>query len=125
MTRKQIKELERTLPKWENRNPPVLTKEQKILQKELEIRDMMLSNLTYGGNYFDMTKESWYIRNLSKEGYDWEQLEKLGIKDGYKRVQELWEEMKNDFEKHATIEYDVYTDCEGLSYNHVYWDDEK
>lgn len=124
MTRKQIESLKNTLPRWEKGNPPVLTKKQQILEKELEIRDMMLSNLVYGSDYFDMTKQSWYVGNLRKDGYDWDQLEKLGVKDGYKRVQELWEEMKNDFEKHATVEQNVYTDCEGVSYNSVSWDDE-
>ena len=124
MTRKQMEALKNTLPRWEKGNPPILTKKQQILEKELEIRDMMLSNLVYGSDYFDMTKQSWYAGNLRKDGYDWDQLEKLGVKNGYKRVQELWEEMKNDFEKHATVEQNVYTDCEGVSYNSVSWDDE-
>ena len=125
MTRQQMKELENSLPKWVHGEPPVLTKEQKIIQKELEIRDMMLSNLIYGSDYFAMTKQNWYIRNLSKDGYDWEQLEKLGVKDGLQRVKELWEEMKKDFTEHCTVHYGTYTDCEGLTYNSTTWDDEE
>ena len=50
---------------------------------------------------------------------------KLGVKNGLQRVKDLWEEMKNDFQKHATIVYHVGEDGEGNSYNGVRWDDEE
>lgn len=125
MTEKQMKELRATLPQWKNGNPPTLTQEQAILEKELDIRDMMLSNLVYGSDYFQMTKASWYVNNRGSRGYDWDDLKALGVKRAYQRVQQIWAEMKRDFKKHATVRHNVYTDCEGVSYNSVTWDDEE
>ncbi|MBO7691029.1 MAG: hypothetical protein J6T10_00160 [Methanobrevibacter sp.] len=125
MTEKQINELRASLPKWENGNPPTLTLEQQIISEELDIREFMLSCLAYGNDYFEAIKSSWYVDNRRPNDFDWDRLEKLGIKNGRQRVQELWDEMKKDFEEHATIAYHVYTDYEGCSYNSVVWDDEK
>lgn len=125
MTEKQIRALKDSLPKWQNGCPPKLTKEQAILKKELQIRDMMLSNLAYHGDYFAMTKQSWYVNNRSSRGYDWDELKALGVKHAYQRVQQIWAEMKRDFKNHATLVCNVYTDCEGLSYNSIHWDDEE
>ncbi len=121
MTQKQIDKLRKTLPSYQNWESA--TTEQKILDKELEIREMMLSNLAYHEDYFEMVKKDWYVRNRGSRGYDWEQLERLGVKDGRKRVEELWEEMKEDFAKYATVHYSSYVDPDGLSYNSVCWED--
>lgn len=125
MTEKQINELRASLPKWENGNPPTLTLEQQIISKELDIREFMLSCLAYDNDYFEEIKSSWYVHNRRPNDFDWDRLEKLGIKNGRQRVQELWDEMKKDFEEHATIAYHVSADYEGCSYNSVIWDDEK
>lgn len=124
MTQRQIKELQATLPKWENGKPPVLTREQEILSTELDIRDSMISCLCYGYDYFQTTKASWYVNNLGSRGYDWDKLKALGVKHAYQRVQQIWAEMKHDFKKHATVERNVHTDCEGLNYNTIHWNDE-
>ena len=110
MTEKQINELRASLPKWENGNPPTLTLKQQIVSEELDIREFMLSCLAYGNDYFEEIKSSWYVHNRRPNDFDWDRLEKLGIKNGRQRVQELWDEMKKDFEEHATIAYNVYTD---------------
>lgn len=124
MTERQINELKATLPKWDRGVRPPLTKKQKILDEELRIREMMISNLCYGGDYFHMVQESWYVRNLGADGYDWDILEKLGVPNAKQRVRDIWEEMKADFEKHATVHHCVHTDSEGLTYNSIEWDDE-
>lgn len=122
MTRKEIEEARKNLHEWENGVHRDLTVEEKILSKELDIRDMMISNLVYGDDYFKMCKKDWYIRN--RRLFDWEELEALGVKDGMKRVKELWEEMKEDFKNKCTVHENVYTDCEGLTYNSSTWIDE-
>ena len=119
MTERQIEEQKRLL-----RNcPKPLTREQEILSKELDIRDMMISNLAYHGDYFKMVKEPWYVRNCHGE-YDWDDLKKLGVKNAYQRVQQIWAEMKRDFKAHATIIPNSGHDSEGLWYNSIVWDDQ-
>ena len=125
MTEREMNELKATLPQYEHGYRPPLTQEQEVLDKELTIRRMMLSCLTYGDDYFRMTKQSWYVDNRGPEGFDWDELKTLGVKYAYQRVQQIWTEMKRDFKKHATINRGVYTDCEGVSYNSVVWDDEE
>lgn len=100
-----------------------ITKEDQITFKKLDIRQMMLSCLTYGENYFDMVQSSWYTANRNK--YDWEELEALGVEDGLGEVHNLWDEMKTDFKNKACVVNDVYTDSEGVSYNSVTWVDDK
>ena len=125
MTEKQINELRASLPKWENGNPPTLTLEQQIISEELDIREFMLSCLVYHQDYFTEIQQSWYVDNRRSDDFDWDRLERLGVKNGRQRVQELWDEMKKDFAEHATILNNVGTDSEGVSYNSVIWDDEK
>ena len=55
MTDKQIKEMEKTLPRWKNGVPPVLTPQQEILKESLSCRDMInsinISNLLFHSCY--------------------------------------------------------------------------
>lgn len=125
MTEKQMQELRNTLPQWEHGNPPVFTSEQAIINQELSIREFMLSCLVYHEDYFKEIQSSWYVYNRRSNDFDWDRLERLGVKNGRQRVQELWNEMKKDFAEHATILDNVGTDSEGVSYNSVIWDDEK
>ena len=125
MTEKQIKELQSTLPQWENGNPPVFTPEQAIINEELCIREFMLSCLAYHSDYFSTIKCSWYVNNRRGDDFDWDRLERLGVKNSRQRVQELWDEMKKDFTEHATILDNVGMDGEGVTYNSVVWDDEE
>ena len=97
MTGKEIDELRNSLPKWENGKPPVLTEEQKQIDREL-----------YGKN------------NIINDRYLKSYIDELGIET----VERLVNEQVEDFEK-ATVLKDVHVDYEGLSYNSIIWADEK
>ena len=108
MTDKQIKEMEKTLPRWKNGVPPVLTPQQKILQESLSCRDMINSILCYHGT-----------NNIMDNPYLKKYMESLGTI----LVSLLVEEQIQDFSK-ATVLQNVYTDSEGCSYNSIIWGDE-
>ena len=109
MTDKQIKEMEKTLPRWENGVPPVLTPQQKILQESLSCRDMINSILCYHGT-----------NNIMNNPYLKKYIESLGTI----LVSLLVEEQIQDFSK-ATVLQNVLTDSEGCSYNRIIWHDEQ
>lgn len=109
MTDKELQKLKDSLPKWENGKPPVLTEEQKQLEKELWCIKMINSILIYDGK-----------NNIMKNQY----LQKY-IKDlGYKVVENLVNEQIKDVEK-AKILRNVHVDCDGVSYNSIIWEDEQ
>ena len=108
MTDKEMKKLKDTLPKWENGKPPVLTKEQKLLDRKLWCVEMINSILTYNGKENIMSNE--YLKSY---------IEELGIET----IEELVSEQIKDFEKAIVLE-NVHIDCEGLSYNSIIWADE-
>lgn len=108
MTDKQIKEMKKTLPRWKNGVPPVLTPQQKILQESLSCRDMINSILCYHGT-----------NNIMDNPYLKKYMESLGTI----LVSLLVEEQIQDFSK-ATVLQNVYTDSEGCSYNSIIWGDE-
>ena len=109
MTDKQIKEMEKTLPRWKNGVPPVLTPQQKILQESLSWRDMINSILCYHGT-----------NNIMNNPYLKKYIESLGTI----LVSLLVEEQTQDFSK-ATVLQNVLTDSEGCSYNRIIWHDEQ
>ena len=109
MTNKQIKEMEKTLPRWKNGVPPILTPQQKILQESLSCRDMINSILCYHGT-----------NNIMNNPYLKKYIESLGTI----LVSLLVEEQTQDFSK-ATVLQNVLTDSEGCSYNRIIWHDEQ
>lgn len=109
MTDRQIQAIRNNLPKWSNGKPPILTDEQKQLDKELNCREMINSILCYDGPYN-------IINNLYLKKY----INELGLNS----VQKLCDEQIKDFEK-AIVKHNVYTDSEGCSYNAIIWADEQ
>ena len=109
MTGKEIERLKDRLPKWNNGKPPVLTAEQKQLDRELWCREMINSILIYHGK--DNIMNSEYLKTY---------IEELGIET----VEKLVREQVEDF-KQAIVLTDVSKDYEGVSYNSIIWADEK
>jgi hypothetical protein len=97
-----------------------LTKEQKVEDKELSLREYINSCITYGQEYLvcengqvTLSKQSWSCHDYTKlDG-------KKVISD--QRVLELFNEQKKTFADRAIIRKDVYTDGEGVTYNSVVW----
>lgn len=104
MTIEQLREARKTITYSK------LTNEQKQLIKELQCIEMINFCLIYdidfwtGKSYVPCEK---YISDIH--------IENLGIS----RVQELFVEQKEYFEKYAEIRRNVHTDSEGVSYNSV------
>lgn len=75
--------------------------EHKTLYQLASCADMIESHLAYNDYSFMESRYSKkYIDDL-----------------GYDVVNALWEIMKEYFNRNCYIEHNVYTDCEGLSYN--------
>lgn len=108
MTRKEIENVKYTLPKWNRGIPPVLTSEQKKLDKELSCRDMINSILCYHGteNIIDNRYLQSYIKEL-----------------GHDTVERLCNEQIADFEK-AYVKRGIGPDSEGCYYNAIIWADD-
>ncbi len=106
MTGKQIEKIRNEIPQFENGIPCKLTPEQKLLHRELDCRDMINSCLIYGTKFLETRYSEKYIKKL-----------------GEKRVLELYNEQKADFDK-AVVFHNVYEDSEGISYNSIKWEDE-
>lgn len=106
MTRKEIEKIKKQIPRFENGAPCKLTREQERLHRELDCRDMINSCLCYDTNFLESHYSKPYIQELGK-----------------KRVLELYNEQKADFDK-AKVLHNVYEDGEGLSYNSIKWEDE-
>lgn len=106
MTGKQIEKIRNEIPQFENGIPCKLTPEQKLLHRELDCRDMINSCLIYGTKFLETRYSEKYIKEL-----------------GEKRVLELYNEQKADFDK-AIVFHNVYEDSEGVSYNSIKWEDE-
>ena len=126
MTRKQIEAAKNALyDKYYGDNPRVKeyqklpwSKEDKALEQELQIRDMINSILIYGGNCEEGSyKYNTYLKTYY-EGDDWRN-QGLVTRE---RVLELIAEQKADFAK-AVVGY-AGTDSEGCSYNYCKWEDE-
>lgn len=106
MTGKQIEKKRNEIPQFENGIPCKLTPEQKALHRELDCREMINSCLIYGTKFLETRYSEKYIKKL-----------------GEKRVLELYNEQKADFDK-AIVFHNVYEDSEGISYNSIKWEDE-
>lgn len=109
MTGKEIEKLKDSLPKWKNGKPPILTAEQKQLNRELWCREMINSILIYHGK-----------NNIINDVYLEKYIEELGIET----VEKLVAEQVEDFDK-AVVLKDVSRDYEGVSYNSIIWADEQ
>ena len=77
--------------------------EHRVLYELANCAGMIESHLAYDNDNF-MTNR-----------YSKDYIDKLG----YDVVNTLWEIMKEYFEKNCYIKRDVYTDCEGVSYNSI------
>ena len=106
MTGKQIEKIRNEIPQFENGIPYKLTPEQKALHRELDCREMINRCLIYGSKFLGTRYSEKYIKEL-----------------GEKRVLELFDEQKADFDK-AVVFHNVYEDSEGISYNSIKWEDE-
>lgn len=104
MTRSEIKKLRKENPRFQK--DIVLTEEQKKLHRELDCREMINSCLCYGDDFLKSRYSKSYIQDI-----------------GEKRVIELYNEQKADFDK-AIVLHDTYQDGEGVSYNSIVWADE-
>ena len=114
MTEKQIRSAKDSLPRLGDMN-----EEQKRAYAELGCREMINSIMIYGNinsPYNEKTgKLDYYLRDYARDsGYN-------GI--GKERVLELIREQQADFAK-AKVNYGVYTDSEGCTYNSCTWGDE-
>lgn len=117
MTRKEIEAARKSLPRILDIPRRNWTDKQRKTDDELDCREMINSCLCYGGiegfwQKFDSFPEGWH-------SYADRYIAKLGEK----RVREIVAEQERDFAK-ATVSYDVYTDCEGCTYNSIRWVDE-
>lgn len=112
MTGREIERMERSLPRWENGKPPVLTEEQKSLSRELSCRGMINCILLYHGNYG--VREDSYFYNQYLRTYEREL--------GHDCVRKLCQEQLEDFQK--AVDCYAGRDDEGLSYRSITWADE-
>ena len=114
MTNKQIRAAKDSLPRLRDMN-----EEQEKIYRELSCREMINSIMIYGNinsPYNEKTgKLDYYLLDYAKDsGF-------YGI--GKQRVLELVREQQADFAK-ANVNYGVYTDGEGCTYNSCNWGDE-
>lgn len=116
MTRKEIEEAKKKLPRMLDVRYSDWTHEQKVLSEELDCRSMINSCLCYGGIHTFWEVCPW---RYAEKSYAEPFVKKLGIK----RVKELVSEQETDFAK-ATVKHNVFTDGEGVSYNTIVWADE-
>ena len=79
-------------------------KEQGLVYGEGGCRSMIMSCLIYGNgrDYFMNKYAQKYASELGQE-----------------RVEEIWEDQENYFKNHCRVNYNVYTDSEGCTYNSV------
>lgn len=99
MNSKEIERLRATIPCYVGCYND-MSEEQKQLDKELSLREMIMSCLTYGTDIYN----SHYT---------------LDYKDkvGEERFYEILKEQETYFKEHCRVEYNVYTDNEGCTYN--------
>jgi hypothetical protein len=94
------------------------SKKDKVLEEELDCREMINSILIYGGN---CSKDSYQYKRYLKPFIEGDQWHKVLLSE--QRVDELIAEQKADFAK-ATVGFAGY-DSEGCSYNYCHWADEQ
>lgn len=114
MTGNEIKKIKDTLPSFLE-----LNEEQQKLYVTLSAREMINSILIYDGEsglYENNGELTQYLKKYIEKGH-------IGIKLTEDEMQQLINEQKTDFAK-AKVNTNVYTDCEGVTYNSVTWGDE-
>lgn len=82
------------------------TKEEEQLFHELNARKMINSCLCYKSKYLNTDYMESDVKHL-----------------GLERVKEIYNEQLKDFSK-ARVYTNVYTDCDGITYNSIKWADE-
>lgn len=78
-------------------------------ETEANFRSMIMSCLTYGDNIFKK------ISMWTGKPYADEYIEVLG----YEKAMEIYNDQKRYFDECCTVERGVYTDSEGVTYNHL------
>ena len=110
MNSKEIKEIKNLMfdnKEWKNINSSA-----RKLYEEMSLREMIMSCLIYGDDIFT----SVCINACSKyyhRPYAEEYIDILG----YDRVMEIYNDQKEYFDTKCGVEKNVYTDCEGITYN--------
>lgn len=107
MNSKQIEDLENML-----RSKNSLTETEKELEIELELRGMIMSCLVYGGDIYTDTCINAVSKYYHKPYAD-EYIDLLGEE----KVREIYNDQKNYFQTKCKVNYNVYTDYEGCTYN--------
>jgi hypothetical protein len=107
MNREEIRKQEQSLRRLET-----LTKEQELELEELSLRSMIMSCLVYGEDIFTSV-----CINACSEYYNKPYAEEYIDILGYDRVMEVYNDQKNYFDTKCKVEKNVYTDCEGVTYN--------
>ena len=79
-------------------------KEQGLVYGEGSCRSMIMCCLVYGygRDYFMRRHAQKYAEELGQE-----------------RVEQIWDNQENYFKNHCKVNYNVYTDSEGVTYNSV------
>lgn len=87
-------------------------------------RDFILSCLAYGTSKEEFMKK--YAQNYLKQTESWidrETNKRRTHTDGFantlKEVEDVWDDQVSYFRNHCKIQYGVYTDSEGCSYNSI------
>ena len=112
MTQKQIEEL-----KTKEYN------EDGIVCGEGSCRSMIMSCLIYGTTKEEFMKA--YAENYVKHSESWVgnngkiKRSKDGKFNSLEEVSAVWDDQEKYFKKHCRVNYNVYTDSEGLSYNSI------
>ena len=107
MNRKQTEEIKDML-----RSKNSLTETEKKLEIELELREMIMSCFTYGGDIYTSVCMNM-VSDYYHKPYANEYIDKLGED----RVREIYNEQKDFFENKCRVIHNVYTDYEGCTYN--------
>lgn len=79
-------------------------KEQGLVYGEGGCRSMIMSCLIYGNG------RDYFMKNYAQ---------KYAAELGQERVEEIWEDQENYFKNHCRVNYNVYTDRDGCTYNSV------
>lgn len=89
-----------------------LTKEQELKLEELDFRELIMCCLAYGTDV--MTSR---VINMVSEYYGRPYFDEYADKLGKERALEIYEDQKRFFDTKCIVQKNVYTDCEGVTYN--------
>lgn len=115
MTQKQLDAYETTIYHLKQSGVDVAREE-----REIACRRMINSCLCYGTGFFEKFRHWTYPDGYAFKSYADSYIRDLGEETVYK----LYDEQKADFAK-ATVNKNVCTDSEGVSYNSIIWEDER